>query len=54
MPTINDKCFGCGACAAICPKEAITIENGKAIINKKKCNDCKQCMEVCFAKAIDE
>ena len=35
------KCAGCGVCVKICPYGAIKIgKDGKAIINKKKCQNC--------------
>jgi iron only hydrogenase large subunit-like protein len=35
-----------------CPTEAIRIRNGLAVIDKKRCVDCGQCLRVCPAKAI--
>ena len=34
------KCICCGACTAICPVNAIKIQNGKAKIDPKKCIKC--------------
>lgn len=46
-------CIGCGACAAVCPKNAIVIgKDGKAEVDPKKCIGCKQCEGVCPIAAI--
>ncbi|NLK94180.1 MAG: 4Fe-4S binding protein [Clostridiales bacterium] len=46
------KCTGCGACANICPKECITMENNEfgeifPVIDNSKCINCKLCKENC-------
>lgn len=40
------KCMGCGVCVGKCPKNCITIENGKAIISSK-CIHCEACVTIC-------
>ena len=49
---ITGMCCGCGACAAVCPKGAITMErdeNGfqQARIDPDKCVRCGKCRTVC-------
>ncbi len=46
-------CIGCGACASICPVNAIKLVNGKAQINKDKCIRCGACQQFCPVSAID-
>ena len=46
------ECCGCGACAQVCPKKAITIEKDEEgffypVVDKKKCINCNLCHKVC-------
>ncbi len=37
MPKVNpEKCVGCGACINICPVGAISLKNGRSVIDQKK------------------
>ena len=44
-------CNGCGACAAVCPKECVTLNKTiycyNAVIDKAKCVECEKCKKVC-------
>lgn len=48
------KCAGCGACVQVCPKNAISIKNNKAVIDQNKCNKCNKCKEICPLDAIEQ
>jgi len=52
-PVINHACVGCGRCVEACPRERITIKNGRAVINYKGCIKCYCCQEMCRFHAID-
>lgn len=41
-----DGCVGCGICASRCPQGAISIFEGRAVINQA-CTRCLQCYEYC-------
>lgn len=53
-PKVNDKCKGCGICTQNCPEGAITIKQGKAVIDYDFCKGCMICMKVCPFKAIEK
>lgn len=48
----ENPCSGCGSCAAICPRSAITLALDtagfyQAVVDRKKCVDCGLCLQVC-------
>lgn len=43
----NSGCLGFGTCVAVCPFDAIHIENGIAVVDKEKCKACGKCIDVC-------
>lgn len=51
-PKLYDGCVGCGHCAELCPAKAITIRNGKAVIDRGKCVRCFCCQEFCPTGAM--
>jgi len=54
MPAKVDgqKCTGCETCVAECPSEAISMSDGKAVINVEECIDCGVCVDACPDEAI--
>jgi Fe-S-cluster-containing hydrogenase component 2 len=40
----EDRCIGCGQCVIVCPVQAITLVNNKAVINKDLCVECSVCL----------
>lgn len=51
---VSNACRGCLAhrCKDNCPKDAISIVDHKAVIDKEKCIECGKCMAVCPYSAI--
>ena len=47
----SDKCIGCKSCMKIgCP--AISIKNGKAVVDQTQCVGCEVCSQLCPKKAF--
>jgi heterodisulfide reductase subunit A len=49
------KCTGCGLCEAVCPFEAISIDDEArvAVVNEVVCKGCGVCAAACWPGAID-
>ena len=50
----KELCFGCGLCAALCPKDAISMEKNlegflHPSVSAEKCIDCGLCEKTCPA-----
>ncbi len=46
-------CLGYGACAGVCPKNAIAVEDGLAKVDKRLCIGCGKCVSACPKKLIE-
>jgi aryl-alcohol dehydrogenase-like predicted oxidoreductase len=49
---ILSLCKGCGTCVKTCPNNALSLENGKAVVDHKLCILCGYCNPVCPEFAI--
>jgi len=49
---ISSFCKGCGTCIKTCPNNALSLENGKAVVDHKLCILCGYCNPVCPEFAI--
>ena len=48
----TESCIGCGACARICPRNNITMENGRPKWSAE-CIHCMACIAHCTTEAIE-
>ena len=51
---VSDMCQGCLAhpCEEVCPKDAISVVQGKSVIDQEKCIKCGKCVDECPYNAI--
>ena len=49
----KDLCDLCGSCVAVCPVDAITLDEYRADIDTQICTKCGNCQIICPAKAIE-
>lgn len=48
-----NRCTRCGACAEICPQDAIHLEATTSMTDRARCERCGRCVEICFSGARD-
>lgn len=51
---VTNLCRGCIAhpCVSVCPKNAVSIVQGKSVIDQEKCIKCGKCAQVCPYNSI--
>ena len=43
----NYGCLGFGSCTEVCPEQAISVQNGVAVVNRSRCVSCGLCVKAC-------
>jgi uncharacterized Fe-S center protein len=52
-PKVKKKaCIGCGDCVAHCPRDAVSLEEDKAVIDSVLCVGCGECILICPTAAV--
>jgi len=51
----EDKCTHCGACVAMCPTDALTVDAETRMVNfdSDKCIGCELCLDPCPTRAME-
>ena len=49
----EDRCFGCAACIALCPVDALRLEGLMVYVHEPTCTHCKLCIPACPVFALD-
>jgi ferredoxin len=52
---VRSKCTHCGACTAVCPTGALTVQRPKMTVrfDQKKCSVCELCVPACPTRAME-
>jgi len=52
-PKVNQElCTGCGSCIEVCQAGAISLRDGRAVIDAEACVGCGACVDACPCQAI--
>lgn len=51
--TCQYGCLGFGNCVKKCPEDAISIQNGVAVVDRELCNGCGVCLSACPKNVIE-
>jgi ferredoxin len=54
MKIDKNTCVGCGGCVNLCPVDAISFVDDKALIAEDVCTDCGTCLQVCGVEAPEK
>lgn len=50
------RCFGCAACIALCPVDALILDDLLVIVDEPTCTHCELCIPSCpvFALSLEK
>jgi heterodisulfide reductase subunit A len=49
---MENLCTGCSMCVDVCPYDALSLKDGKAVVNEVLCEGCGTCGATCLRAAI--
>jgi len=49
----EDRCFGCAACIALCPVDALWLDGIMVYVNEPGCTHCELCIPACPVFALN-
>jgi len=49
---LKSSCRKCKNCELVCKRKAIAVEENRVAINRKICNNCGECIQVCPNRAL--
>ncbi|RJV00181.1 MAG: 4Fe-4S dicluster domain-containing protein [Candidatus Poseidoniales archaeon] len=49
----EDRCFGCGACIALCPVHVLRLEQRMVYVDEPNCTHCRLCIPSCPVFALE-
>lgn len=52
LRVIYDDCNGCGRCAGLCPRGALSMKDGKVSVDRSRCDVCGDCRDFCYTGAL--
>jgi len=47
-------CDGCGSCVAVCPSQALILNEKELQFLEERCIGCQKCVQACPLHAIEE
>ncbi len=50
----NTLCDQCGTCIAVCPEDALMLNEHALIIDHDKCTECLLCVNICPVAALEK
>ncbi len=53
MKIERNLCDVCGTCVAVCPTDAIIVQEFMVVIDNGKCIKCQNCLKACPIQAIE-
>ena len=46
-PETQNLCIACGACVSVCPVQALSMKDGKVVLDSAVCVGCDACIQTC-------